>query len=48
MLRFGRTLKKTASFVLASLNASTYWKYASASRSLQPRWAAILSVLLGK
>jgi len=39
-------LKKAPSFVLASLNASTYpQKYASASRSLRPRWMAILNIL---
>jgi hypothetical protein len=39
-------LKKAASFVLASLNASTYLKgYASAFRSLRPRWTAFLNIL---
>ncbi len=41
-------LKKASSFVLASLKASTYGKeYASASRSLRPRWAAFLNILSG-
>jgi len=39
-------LKKSASFVLASLEGSTYRKeYASPSRSLRPRWTAILNIL---
>jgi hypothetical protein len=39
-------LKKTASFVLASLGPSTYGKkYASAPRSLRPRWTAFLTIL---
>jgi hypothetical protein len=39
-------LKKASSFVLASLKASTYGKeYASASRSLRPRWTAFLTIL---
>ena len=39
-------LKKASSFVLASLKASTYGKeYASASRSLRPRWTAFLNIL---
>jgi len=39
-------LKKTASFVLASLGVSTYGKeYASPPRSLRPRWAAFLNIL---
>jgi len=39
-------LKKTASFVLASLGASTYRKkYASVPRSLRPRWPAFLNIL---
>jgi hypothetical protein len=41
-------LKKAASFVLASLEASTYGKeYASPSRSLRPRWTAFLNILRG-
>jgi hypothetical protein len=41
-------LKKASSFVLASLKASTYGKeYASASRSLRPRWVAFLNILNG-
>jgi hypothetical protein len=41
-------LKKASSFVLASLNASTYRKeYASAFHSLRPRWAAFLNILSG-
>jgi hypothetical protein len=39
-------LKKAPSFVLASLEASSYAEeYASASRSLRPRWAAFLNIL---
>jgi putative membrane protein len=39
-------LKKASSFVLASLKASTYGKeYASAFRSLRPRWQAFLTIL---
>jgi hypothetical protein len=38
-------LKKAASFVLALLGSSTYRKkYASAPRSLRPRWAAFLNI----
>ena len=41
-----RMLKKSASFVLASLRSSTYPRgYASGLHSLRPRWAAILSIL---
>jgi len=41
-------LKKSASFVLASLRGSTYGaEYDSPFRSLRPRWTAILSILLG-
>ncbi len=41
-----RMLKKSASFVLASLRGSTYeTKYASPLRSLRPRWTAILNIL---
>ena len=39
-------LKKSASFVLASLRSSTYPRgYASGLHSLRPRWTAILSIL---
>ncbi|HEY5931480.1 MAG TPA: hypothetical protein VIT63_01105, partial [Nitrospira sp.] len=38
-------LKKSASFVLASLRGSTYEAYASPLRSLWPRWTAILNIL---
>jgi hypothetical protein len=39
-------LKKSASFVLASLKASTYEKqYASAFRLLRPCWTAFLTIL---
>jgi hypothetical protein len=39
-------LKKSASLVLASLRPSTYGKeYASALRSLRPRWTAFLNIL---
>jgi hypothetical protein len=39
-------LKKAASFVLASLKASTcHPAYASAFRSLRPRWTAFLTIL---
>ncbi len=39
-------LKKTPGFVLASLKASTHGKkYASASRSLRPRWMVFLNIL---
>jgi hypothetical protein len=39
-------LKKSASFVLASLRSSTYrTAYASLFRPLRPRWAAILNIL---
>ncbi len=41
-----RMLKKSASFVLASLRGSTYGKeYASPLRSLRPRWTAFLNIL---
>ena len=40
-----KLLKTTASFVLASLKASTYSEYASAFRSLRPCWTAVLSSL---
>jgi len=41
-----RMLKKAASFVLASLGASTYEKtYASAPRLLRPRWTTFLNIL---
>ena len=41
-------LKKSASFVLASLRGSTYGtEYDSSPRSLRPRWTAILSILYG-
>jgi hypothetical protein len=41
-------LKKSASFVLASLRGSTYGnEYASPLRSLRPRWTAFLSILRG-
>jgi len=41
-----RVLKKSASFVLASLRSSTYPRgYASGLHSLRPRWTAILSIL---
>lgn len=41
---FSGTLKKSASIVLASLRPSTYPRgYASALRSLRPRWSAILN-----
>jgi len=41
-------LKKASGIVLASLKASTYGKeYASAFRSLRPRWAAFLTILRG-
>ena len=40
-------LKKSASFVLASLRGLTYGtKYASPLRSLRPRWTAFLNILL--
>ena len=39
-------LKKSTSFVLASLRFSTYPRgYASDLHSLRPRWTAILSIL---
>jgi hypothetical protein len=39
-------LKKSASFVLASLRGSTYGtEYDSPLRSLRPRWTAFLSIL---
>jgi hypothetical protein len=39
-------VKKSASFVLAALRASTYRKaYASAPRLLRPRWMAFLTIL---
>jgi len=39
-------LKKSASFVLASLRASTYGKeYASAHRLLRPRWTFFWNIL---
>ena len=39
-------LKKSASFVLASLRGSTYGKeYASPLRALRPRWTAFLNIL---
>ena len=39
-------LKKSASFVLASLGGSTYQKaYASSPHSLRPRWTAFLNIL---
>src|SRR6187399_748649 len=39
-------LKKSASFVLASLRGSTYrTKYASPLRSLRPCWTAFLNIL---
>jgi hypothetical protein len=39
-------LKKSASFVLASLSDSTYEKqYASPLRLLRPRWTAFLNIL---
>ena len=39
-------LKKSASFVLASLRGSTYrQEYASSPRSLLPRWTAFLNIL---
>ena len=39
-------LKKSASFVLASLRGSTYGtKYASPLRSLRPCWTAFLIIL---
>jgi hypothetical protein len=42
-----RMLKKSASFVLASLKGSTYdAKYDSPLRSLRPCWTAFLSILL--
>jgi hypothetical protein len=41
-----RMLKKSASVVLASLEASTYPPaYASTSRSLRPCWTAFLNIL---
>jgi hypothetical protein len=42
-----KLLKTTASFVLTSLKASTYSKYASAFRSLRPRWTAVLNSFPG-
>ena len=45
-MRVSRMLKKSASFVLASLRGSTYGKeYDSPPRSLRPRWTAFLSIL---
>ena len=42
-----RTLKKSASFVLASLRDSTYRKGTPRPpRSLRPRWTGFLSILL--
>jgi hypothetical protein len=39
-------LKKSSSFILASLRSSTYSKeYASPLRSLRPRWTAFLNTL---
>jgi hypothetical protein len=39
-------LKKSASFVLASLGGSPYGpEYASPPRSLRPRWTALLNIL---
>jgi hypothetical protein len=39
-------VKKSASFVLASLKPSTYAKLcASGFRSLRPRWTAFLTIL---
>ncbi len=39
-------LKKSASFVLASLRGSTYrTEYASPLRWLRPRWTAFLTIL---
>jgi hypothetical protein len=39
-------VKKSASFVLASLRDSTYGsKYALPLRSLRPRWTAFLTIL---
>jgi hypothetical protein len=41
-----KMLKKSASFVLASLSDSTYEKqYASPLRLLRPRWTAFLNIL---
>lgn len=42
-----KLLKTTASFVLASLKASTYSEYASAFRSLRPSNELVLSILWG-
>jgi len=45
-MALSRMLKKTASYVLASLKGSTYGKeYASPSRSLRPCWTAFLTIL---
>ena len=41
-------LKKSTSFVLASLRSSTYGtEYDSPLRSVRPQWTAILSILHG-
>ena len=42
-----KLLKTTASFVLTSLKASTYSEYASAFRSLRPRWTVVLNSFPG-
>ncbi len=46
-LASSRMLKKTSSFVLASLRGSTYGnEYASPLRSLRPCWTAFLNILV--
>ena len=46
---FSRMLKKSSSFVLASLRPSTYPRgYALGLHSLRPCWMAFLSILRGR